>query len=230
MPSQNAQRTAPWTSPRPRNSWWARVSRSTHSAPRPIRLGGGRQPLQILRLQRRLPVRGGELAVGVRPRLPAEGLPAPIERFGRRHIQDRSHSRRSQVSGGATSRDPLCLRTAAGSPSAAPGSEQRSAIRSSTARGHARWPAPPGEHLAPGSRQVPRRRSRRSRVARWCSGGLRNPHCRAVEPRLHLPPGNGDRLGVFDRRSALVRPGAPERQAGWARAAPPAPAHLIRSS
>ena len=42
-------------------------------------VGGGRQPLQILRLQRRLPVRGRELGVGVRPRLPAEGLPAPIE-------------------------------------------------------------------------------------------------------------------------------------------------------
>ena len=44
-----------------------------------------REPLEVLRLERRLPIRRGELSKRIRPRPPTEALPAAREYLGRRH-------------------------------------------------------------------------------------------------------------------------------------------------
>jgi hypothetical protein len=62
---------------------------------------GCRQPLQVLRLERGLPVGGRQQSEGIPQACPPEGLPAPIERVGRRHPPSpppgRSHPGRAVV-------------------------------------------------------------------------------------------------------------------------------------
>src|SRR6266704_2160500 len=72
-------------------------------------VGGYREPLEIVWLERDPPVRGRQLGVRVRPRLSPEGRPALIECVGHRHIP----SRRPGVAAlqGAVTRSPrACLK------------------------------------------------------------------------------------------------------------------------
>ena len=50
-------------------------------------VGGRREPLHVLGLKRRLLVGGRQLGIGVRPRLPLEGLSAPILYVSRGHTR-----------------------------------------------------------------------------------------------------------------------------------------------
>jgi hypothetical protein len=67
---------------------------------------GRRQPLQVLRLKRGLPVGGRQQSEGIPPSLPPEGLPASIEGLG--HRASLGSHRAPAPGGGAFKRRPDC--------------------------------------------------------------------------------------------------------------------------
>lgn len=62
------------------------------------------EPLEVLRLERRLPIRRGQLGERIRPRPPGEALPAARECLGRRHALAPDDSPGTRPSRGAPSR------------------------------------------------------------------------------------------------------------------------------